>query len=80
MLLPLIIALIVALPFDQILEAVVAHPAVQYSLNLILLLTVDKSWGRGCRSLAQDRIRMCKGQLDHGEDWVDGGGRSGEGG
>jgi hypothetical protein len=39
MLLPLIIALVVTLPFDQILEAVVAHPAVQYSLDLILFLT-----------------------------------------
>jgi hypothetical protein len=47
MLLPLIIALVVALPFDQILEVVVAHPAVQYSLDLVLLLTVDESWGRG---------------------------------
>jgi hypothetical protein len=47
MLLPLIIALIVTLPFDQILEAVVAHLAVQYSLDLILFLTIDKSWGWG---------------------------------
>jgi hypothetical protein len=47
MLLPLIIALVITLPFDQILEAVVAHPAVQYSLDLILFLTVDESWGWG---------------------------------
>jgi hypothetical protein len=47
MLLPLIMALVIALPFDQILEAVVAHPAIQYSLDLVLLLTINESWGRG---------------------------------
>jgi hypothetical protein len=47
MLLPLVITLIVTLPFDQVLEAVVAHPAVQYRLDLILFLTVDESWGWG---------------------------------
>jgi hypothetical protein len=43
----LIMTLVIALPFDQILEAVVVHPAVQYSLDLVLFLTVDKSWGWG---------------------------------
>jgi hypothetical protein len=43
MLLPLVITLIVALPFDQILEVVVAHSAIQYSLDLILLLASDES-------------------------------------
>jgi hypothetical protein len=47
MLLPLVITLIVSLPFDQVLEAVVAHPAIEYRLNLILFLTVDESWGWG---------------------------------
>jgi hypothetical protein len=47
MLLPLVITLVVALPFDQILEAVVAHSAIQYSLDLVLLLASDESWGRG---------------------------------
>jgi hypothetical protein len=32
---------------DQILETVVAHLAVQYSLDLVLFLTVDESWGWG---------------------------------
>jgi hypothetical protein len=47
MLIPLIMTLVVALPFDQIFEAVVAHLAVQYGLDLILFVTVDKSWGWG---------------------------------
>jgi hypothetical protein len=41
----LIVTLVIALPLDQVLQAVVSHSAVQYSLNLILFLTVDESWG-----------------------------------
>jgi hypothetical protein len=64
--LPLIVTLVIALPLDQVLQAVVPHSAVQYSLDLIHFLTVDKSWGWGwCRSSARDGIRMCDGQLDH---------------
>jgi hypothetical protein len=70
--LPLIITLIIALPLDQVLQAVVTHSAVQYSLDLILFLTVDESWGWGwCRSSARDGIRKREGQLDHGEDGVE---------
>jgi hypothetical protein len=43
--LPLIVTFVIALPLDQVLQAVVTHLAVQYSLNLILFLTIDKSWG-----------------------------------
>jgi hypothetical protein len=69
--LPLIVTLIIALPLDQVLQAVVTHMAVQYSLDLILFLTVDESWGWGwCRWSARDGIRMCKRQLDHREDGV----------
>jgi hypothetical protein len=46
--------------------------AIQYSLDLILFLAIDESWGWGwCRSLARDGIRIRKGQLDHGKDWVE---------
>jgi hypothetical protein len=69
---PLIVTLVIALPLDQVLQMVVAHSAVQYSLNLIIFLTIDKSWGWGwCRSLARDVIGMRNGQLDHGEDRVE---------
>jgi hypothetical protein len=47
MLLPLVKTLIIALPFDHIHKAVVAHPAVQNLLDLILFLTIDESWGWG---------------------------------
>jgi hypothetical protein len=70
--LPLIVTLVIALPLDQVLRAVVTHSAVQYSLDPILFLTVDESWVWGwCRLLARDGIRMREGQLDHREDWVE---------
>jgi hypothetical protein len=45
--------------------------AIQYCLNLILLLAVNKScrWG-WCGLSARDGIRKCGGQLDHREDGV----------
>jgi hypothetical protein len=70
--LPLIVTLVITLPLDQVLQAAVTHSAVQYSLDLILFLTVDESWGWGwCRSSARDGIGVRKGQLDHGEDRVE---------
>jgi hypothetical protein len=69
--LPLVITLVIALPLDQVLQTVVTHSAIQYRLDLILLLTVDESWGWGWRRLsARDGIRKRGGQLDHGEDRV----------
>jgi hypothetical protein len=69
---PLIVTLVITLPLDQVLQVVVTHSAVQYSLDLILFFTIDESWGwGGHRPSARDGIRMCKGQLDHGKDWVE---------
>jgi hypothetical protein len=68
---PLVITFFMALPLDQVLQVVVMHLAIQYHLDLILLLAVNEScrWGwRG--SSARDGIRKCRGQLDHGEDEV----------
>jgi hypothetical protein len=68
MLLHLVITLVVALPLYQVPKAVVAHPAVQYGLNLVLILTVDESCGWGwCRTSAWDRIWIHDRQFDHGE-------------
>jgi hypothetical protein len=69
--LPLIVTLIITLKFDQVLQSVVTHAAVQDSLDLILFFAIDKScrWGwRG--SSARDGIGKRGGQLDHGEDGV----------
>jgi hypothetical protein len=71
MLLPLVITLIIALPLYQVLKVVVAHPAVQYGLNLVLVLTVDESCGWGwCRTSAWDEIWMRNRQFDHREHGV----------
>jgi hypothetical protein len=60
--------LVIALPLYQVLQVVIAHPAVQYGLNLVLVLTIDKSWGWGwCRVLARDGIWMRDRQFDHEE-------------
>jgi hypothetical protein len=70
-LLPLVITLIIALPLYQVLKSVVAHPAVQYGLNLVLVLTVDESCGWGwCRTLAWDGIWMHDRQFDQREHGV----------
>jgi hypothetical protein len=69
--LPLVITLVITLPLDQVLQAVVPHSAIQYRLDLILLLTIDESCGWGWhRSSARDGIRERRRQLDHGEDGV----------
>jgi hypothetical protein len=68
MLLPLVITLVVALPLYQALKAVVAHLAVQYDLDLVLVLTVNESceWG-WCRASARDGIWTRNRQFDHRE-------------
>jgi hypothetical protein len=68
--LPLIVTLIVTLELEQVLQAVVTHPAIQYCLDFVLL-TINEScgWGKH-RSSANDGIRERGGQLDRGEDGV----------
>jgi hypothetical protein len=68
MLLPLVIALVVALPLYQVLKVVVVYPAVQYGFDLTLVLAIDESCGWGwCRASARDGIWMCDRQFDHGK-------------
>jgi hypothetical protein len=68
MLLLLVMTLVIALPLYQVLQAVITHPAVQYGINLVLILTIDESWGwEWCRALARDGIWMRDRQFDHGE-------------
>jgi hypothetical protein len=69
--LPLIVTLVITLELDQVLQLVVSHLAIQYRLDLILLLAINESCGWGwCRSSAKDGIWRHRGQLDHGEDGV----------
>jgi hypothetical protein len=60
---------VITFPLHQVFHTVVAHAAVQYLLDLILFLAINKSWGWGwCRSSAKDGIRRRGGQFDHRED------------
>jgi hypothetical protein len=60
--------LVIALPLYQVLKVVVVHLAVQYGLNLILVLTIDESCGWGwCRMSARNGIWMHDRQFDHKE-------------
>jgi hypothetical protein len=69
--LPLIVTLVITLELDQVLQVVVTHSAIQYRLDLILLLNIDKSCGWGWRrSSARDGIQKCRRQLDHRKDGV----------
>jgi hypothetical protein len=63
--------LVIALPLHQVLKAVVVHPAIQYGLDLVLVLTIDESCGWGwCRTSAWNGIWMRDRQFDHREHGV----------
>jgi hypothetical protein len=65
------VTLIITLELDQVLQAVVTHLAIQYHLDLILLLTIDESCRCGWHRLsARDGIWKRGRQLDHREDGV----------
>jgi hypothetical protein len=69
--LPLLVTLVVTLELEQVFQAVVKHPAVQYCLHLVLLLAVDESCGwEKHRSSANNGIREHGGRFDCGEDGV----------
>jgi hypothetical protein len=64
--LPLIVTLIITLELESVLQAVVMHSAIQYCLDLILLLAIDQSCGWGwCRTSAWDGIWMHDRQFDY---------------
>jgi hypothetical protein len=70
--LPLIVTLFITLELEQVLQAVVTHSAIQYFLDLILLLAIDQSCGWGwCRTSARDGIWMRDRQFDHREHGVE---------
>jgi hypothetical protein len=67
----LIVTLVITPELDQVLQAVVMHSAIQYCLDLILLLTINESCGWGWHRLsARDGIWKRRRQLDHREDGV----------
>jgi hypothetical protein len=71
---PGVIADIIALPLDQVLQAVPVHAHVQYGLYLVFLFAFHKDWwGRGFRVLADDRVRSSQSELNDRENWVQSG-------
>src|SRR3979490_2879739 len=71
---PGVIADIIALPLDEVLQAVPAHARVQYGLYLVFLFAFHEDWWRrGSRALADDRVRSSQSELDNGEDGVQSG-------
>ena len=71
---PGVIANIIALPLDEVLQAVPAHVRVQYGLYLVFLFAFHKDWGRrGSRASADDRVGSSQSELDNGKDGVQSG-------
>jgi heme/copper-type cytochrome/quinol oxidase subunit 4 len=64
----LIVTLVITFPLDQVLQSVVTHAAIQYSLDLILFLAINESWEWGwSRSSANGGVREHEGLFDYGE-------------
>jgi hypothetical protein len=71
---PGVIADIIALPLDKVLQAVPAHVHVQYGLYLVFLFAFHEDWWRrGSRASADDKVRSSQSELDNGEDGVQSG-------
>jgi hypothetical protein len=71
---PGVIADVVALPFNKVLQVVPTHACVQYGLYLAFLFAFYKNWwGRGFLTLADDRVRGSQSELNNREDWVQSG-------
>src|SRR3981189_947720 len=66
---PGVVADVIALPFDQVLQGIPAHARVQYGLYFVFLFAFYQHWrGRGSRTSADDGVRSCQSELDDGED------------
>src|SRR3981189_1074089 len=71
---PGVVTNVIALPFDQVLQAVPAHACVQYGLYLVFLFAFHEGWWRrGSRASADDRVGSSQGELDNGKDGVQSG-------
>src|SRR3981189_2261737 len=71
---PGIIADVVALPLDQVFQAVPAHARVQYGFYFVFFLPFYQNWWRrGSRATADYRVGSCQSELDDGKDWVQSG-------
>jgi len=61
----------IAFPFDQILEFLSEHPAVQDFFYKVLVFAINKFWRwRGWLASSDDRVIWSRGQLYNIEDQV----------
>jgi hypothetical protein len=67
--LPAVIACVIALPLDEILEAVIPHMTIKNLLNFIFILTINdnRGWRRGML-MTQNWVRECEGQFNSRKD------------
>src|SRR3981189_2108048 len=66
---PRVVADVIALPFDKVLQAVRVHARVQYGLYLMFLFAFYQDRrGWGSRMLADDGVRSCQSELEEGKD------------
>src|SRR3979490_2635600 len=71
---PGVVADVIALPFDQVLQTIPAHAHVQYSLYFVFLFAFYQDWkGRGSRASADDGVRSGQSERDDGEHRVQSG-------
>jgi len=68
---PVIVFTTIPFPSDEILESSPEYAAVQYGLNFIFFLSINKNWvGRWAALPSQNWIHRCRHEFDHREDWV----------
>ena len=71
---PGVVANVVALLLDQVLQAVPTHARVQYGFHFVLFLAFYKDWWRwGFCTTADYRVGSSQSELDDGEDRVQSG-------
>ena len=68
---PAIVFITIPFPSDEILESSPEYAAVQYGLNFILFLSINKDLvGRWAALPSQNWIHRCRHEFYHQEDWV----------
>jgi hypothetical protein len=68
---PGVVTDVVALPLDQVFQAVPGHARIQYGLYFVLFLTFyENRWRRGSHATADYRVGSSQSELDNGEDQV----------
>jgi hypothetical protein len=66
--LPAVVTGVIALPFDQVFHATVAHATVEDRLDVILGFTINEDRiGRRNGATTWEGVVWCESQLDHGE-------------